>query len=45
MIDESKQDLLVQYLLHEVDSSTAEKIRTEIETDAERADGDRRRSP
>jgi anti-sigma-K factor RskA len=35
MIDESKQDLLVQYLLHEVDSSTAEKIRTEIEIDAE----------
>ena len=27
MIDELKQDLLVQYLLNEVDSSTAEKIR------------------
>jgi anti-sigma-K factor RskA len=38
MIDESKQDLLVQYLLNEVDSSTAEKIRTEIETDAELRD-------
>jgi anti-sigma-K factor RskA len=35
MIDESKQDLLVQYLLNEVDFSTAEKIRTEIEADAE----------
>jgi anti-sigma-K factor RskA len=35
MIDEPKQDLLVQYLLNEVDSSTAEKIRAELETDAE----------
>ncbi len=35
MIDESKQDLLVQYLLNEVDAPTAEKIRTEMETDAE----------
>ncbi len=35
MIDESKQDLLVQYLLNEVDAPTAEKIRTELETDAE----------
>jgi anti-sigma-K factor RskA len=35
MIDELKQDLLVQDLLNEVDSSTAEKIRTELEADAE----------
>jgi anti-sigma-K factor RskA len=35
MIDELKQDLLVQYLLNEVDSSTAEKIRAELESDAE----------
>jgi anti-sigma-K factor RskA len=35
MIDELKQDMLVQYLLNEVDSSTAEKIRTELESDAE----------
>jgi anti-sigma-K factor RskA len=35
MIDELKQDLLVQYLLKEVDSSTAEKIRAELEADAE----------
>jgi anti-sigma-K factor RskA len=35
MIDELKQDLLVQYLLNEVDSSTAEKIRAELEADAE----------
>jgi anti-sigma-K factor RskA len=35
MIDELKQDLLLQYLLNEVDSSTAEKIRAELEADAE----------
>jgi anti-sigma-K factor RskA len=35
VIDELKQDLLVQYLLNEVDSSTAEKIRAELEADAE----------
>jgi anti-sigma-K factor RskA len=35
MIDELKQDLLVQYLLNEVDPSTAEKIRAELEADAE----------
>ena len=35
MIDELKQDLLLQYLLNEVDSSTAEKIRAELESDAE----------
>ena len=33
MIDEVKQDLLVQYLLNEVDASTAEKIRAELEAD------------
>jgi anti-sigma-K factor RskA len=38
MIDELKQDLLVQYLLNEVDSSTAEKIRAELEADAELRD-------
>jgi anti-sigma-K factor RskA len=38
MIDEPKQDLLVQYLLNEVDSSTAEKVRAELETDAELRD-------
>jgi anti-sigma-K factor RskA len=38
MIDELKQDMLVQYLLNEVDSSTAEKIRTELESDAELLD-------
>jgi anti-sigma-K factor RskA len=38
MIDEPKQDLLVQYLLNEVDSSTAEKIRVELEADAELRD-------
>ena len=38
MIDELKQDLLVQYLLHEVDTSTAEKIRAELESDAELRD-------
>jgi len=35
MIDELKQDLLVQYLLNEVDASTAENIRAELEADAE----------
>jgi anti-sigma-K factor RskA len=35
MIDEFKQDLLVQYLLNEVDSPTAEQIRAELESDAE----------
>ena len=38
MIDEVKQDLLVQYLLNEVDSSTAEQIRAELEIDAELQD-------
>ena len=38
MIDESKQDLLVRYLLNELDSSTAEKIRAELEVDAELRD-------
>ncbi len=31
MIDELKQDLLVQYLLGELDPSTADKIRAELE--------------
>jgi anti-sigma-K factor RskA len=35
MIDELKQDLLVQYLLNEVDSSTAEEIRAQLEVDVE----------
>ena len=35
MIDEVKQDLLLQYLLNEVDPSTAERIRAELETDPE----------
>ena len=35
MIDEPKQDLLLQYLLNEVDASTAEKIRAELESDPE----------
>ena len=35
MIDEIKQDLLVQYLLNEVDPSTAEHIRSELKMDAE----------
>jgi anti-sigma-K factor RskA len=38
MIDELKQDLLVQYLLNELDSSTAERIRAELESDAELRD-------
>ncbi len=35
MIDEVKQDLLVQYLLNELDSPTAERIRAELEADPE----------
>src|ERR1700754_332628 len=35
MIDEVKQDLLVQYLLKAVDSPTAERIRAELEVDPE----------
>jgi anti-sigma-K factor RskA len=38
MIDELKQDLLVQYLLNELDPSAAEKIRVELESDAELRD-------
>jgi anti-sigma-K factor RskA len=38
MIDEVKQDLLVQYLLNEVDASTAEQIRAELEVDPELRD-------
>jgi anti-sigma-K factor RskA len=38
MIDEVKQDLLVQYLLNEVDASTAEQIRAELEADPELRD-------
>jgi anti-sigma-K factor RskA len=38
MIEEFKQDLLVQYLLGEVDASTAEKIRAELQSDAELRD-------
>src|SRR5436309_9931637 len=38
MIDESKQELLVQYLLNEVDPSTADKIRSELEADVELRD-------
>jgi anti-sigma-K factor RskA len=38
MIHEPKQDLLVQYLLNEVDAATAEQIRAELETDAELRD-------
>jgi anti-sigma-K factor RskA len=38
MIDEPKQDLLVQYLLNEVDDTTAEQIRAELESDAELRD-------
>ena len=38
MIHEIKQDLLVQYLLNEVDAATAEQIRAELETDAELRD-------
>ena len=35
MIHEPKQELLVQYLLNEVDAATAEQTRAELETDAE----------
>ena len=35
MIDESKQDLLVQYLLGELDSTAAAKVRAEIAIDVE----------
>jgi anti-sigma-K factor RskA len=38
MIDESKQDLLVQYLLGELDSTTADKVRAEIAIDVELRD-------
>jgi anti-sigma-K factor RskA len=38
MIEEPKQDLLVQYLLNELDSATAEKIRAELESNAELRD-------
>ena len=38
MIDEVKQDLLVQYLLNEVDAPTAEQIRAELEADPELRD-------
>ncbi|MBV8376597.1 MAG: anti-sigma factor [Verrucomicrobia bacterium] len=38
MIDESKQDLLIQYLLNELDSSTAEKIGDELQANAELRD-------
>lgn len=38
MIEEPKQDLLVQYLLNELDSATAERIRAELESDAELRD-------
>jgi anti-sigma-K factor RskA len=35
MIDESKQDLLVQYLLGELDSTAADRVRAEIAIDVE----------
>jgi len=38
MIDESKQDLLVQYLLGELDRTTADKVRAELERDVELRD-------
>jgi len=38
MIDESKQDLLVQYLLGELDSTTADKVSAEIAVDGELRD-------
>jgi anti-sigma-K factor RskA len=38
MIDESKQDLLVQYLLGELDLTTADKVRAEIAIDPELRD-------
>ena len=38
MIGEPKQDLLVQYLLNELDSAAAEKVRADLESDAELRD-------
>jgi anti-sigma-K factor RskA len=38
MIDEPKQDLLVQYILGELDSATADKVRAELARDAELRD-------
>jgi anti-sigma-K factor RskA len=38
MIDEVKQDLLVQYLLNEVDAATSAQIRAELEADPELRD-------
>jgi anti-sigma-K factor RskA len=38
MIDESKQDLLVQYLLGELDPTTADTVRAELAEDAELRD-------
>lgn len=38
MIDESKQELLVRYLLNEVDPSRADEIRAELEGDVELGD-------
>jgi anti-sigma-K factor RskA len=38
MIDESKQDLLLQYLLGELDSATADKVSAEIAIDVELRD-------
>jgi anti-sigma-K factor RskA len=38
MIDEAKQELIVQYLLNEVDPSTADEIRAELEGDVELRD-------
>jgi anti-sigma-K factor RskA len=38
MIDEPKQDLLVQYILGELDSATADKVRAELARDVELRD-------
>ena len=38
MIDEAKQDLLVQYLLGEFDPTTADKVRAELAHDVELRD-------
>jgi anti-sigma-K factor RskA len=38
MIDEPKQDLLVQYILGELDSATADKVRAELARDADLRD-------
>ena len=38
MIDEPKQDLLVQYVLGELDSATADKVRAELARDVELRD-------